>query len=108
MGHHTSTSSSPQPSASNDFEVRMRAIEQKILNLKSQTGDNKVEEALRQVRILVSRPKLTPTHVLIAALEMLVDVATQSSHKEVEFLVRHSKHIVGLKRVRICVDSSRF
>ena len=45
-----------------------------------------MDDAIRQVRLLASRPKLTPSHVLIASLEMLVDVAKFEGHKDAEFV----------------------
>jgi hypothetical protein len=41
-----------------------------------------VEEALKNVRTLAARPSLTVAHVLIAAIEVLVDLAIKHTHKD--------------------------
>ena len=46
---------------------------------------DKVTEALKSVRALAGRPKLTPPSVLIAALEFLVECANKASHPEADF-----------------------
>uniref|UniRef100_A0A8W8L9T9 Tyr recombinase domain-containing protein n=1 Tax=Magallana gigas TaxID=29159 RepID=A0A8W8L9T9_MAGGI len=58
-----------------NLEDRLKGLEQNVSVLKSKSGEQKVDDAIRQVRLLAARPKLTPSHVLIASLEMLVDVA---------------------------------
>lgn len=68
-----------------NLEDRLKGLEQNVSVLKSKSGEQKVDDAIRQVRLLAARPKLTPSHVLIASLEMLVDVAKCEGHKDAEF-----------------------
>jgi hypothetical protein len=63
----------------------LKGLEQNISVLKSKSGEQKVDDAIRQVRLLAARPKLTPSHVLIASMEMLVDVAKCEGHKDADF-----------------------
>ena len=42
-----------------------------------------VEDVLHQIRILVTRSALTASHVLLAAVELLVEQAALSGHAEV-------------------------
>ncbi|XP_071150189.1 uncharacterized protein [Mytilus edulis] len=49
------------------------------------TTFDQVIEALKSVRALAGRPKLTPPSVLIAALEVLVECANKASHPEADF-----------------------
>lgn len=60
-------------------------LEDRLKGLKSKSGEQKVDDAIRQVRLLAARPKLKQSHVLIASLEMLVDVAKCEGHKDAEF-----------------------
>lgn len=68
-----------------NLEDRLKGLEQNVSVLKSKSGEQKVDDAIRQVRLLAARLKLTPSHVLIASLEMLVDVAKCEGHKDAEF-----------------------
>ncbi|KAJ8321085.1 hypothetical protein KUTeg_002672 [Tegillarca granosa] len=58
----SSTSSSASSVDSIVFEARMKSVEQSVSDLRTKTDHNVVEDALRQVRILASRPKLTQAH----------------------------------------------
>lgn len=49
-----------------NLEDRLKGLEQNVSVLKSKSGEQKVDDAIRQVRLLAARPKLTPLHVLIA------------------------------------------
>ena len=60
-------------------------MEQHVSVLKSKSGEQKVDDAIRHVRLLASRPKLTPSHDLIVSLEMLVEVAKCEGHKDAEY-----------------------
>ena len=62
----------------------MQAVEKAIQDLKAAKG-TQVEEAIRQLNVLAGRPKLTSPAVIIAAVESLVDVATRTSHKDLEY-----------------------
>ena len=62
----------------------MQAVEKAIQDLKAAKG-TQVEEAIRQINVLAGRPKLTSPAVIIAAVESLVDVATRTSHKDLEY-----------------------
>ena len=63
------------------MEGRMRMLEETITNM----NKNNTEEALKNVRTLASRPKLTSPGVLIAAMEVLVENATKSGHPELPY-----------------------
>ncbi|KAK3107550.1 hypothetical protein FSP39_017076 [Pinctada imbricata] len=65
-------------------EDRISAVEKAIQDLKKDKG-SQVEEALRQINVLAGRPKLTSPAVIIAAVESLVDVATRTSDKNLEY-----------------------
>ncbi|CAC5386655.1 unnamed protein product [Mytilus coruscus] len=80
----------PEPSAStrnksNDIESRLKDMENKMTSFSNKSAENQVGESLAHVRILASRPNLTPSHVLLAAIESLVTVATKYGHKEAEY-----------------------
>ena len=74
------------------METRLRDIERKMESMKEKSGEDQVEECLRQVRILAGRPNLTQAHVLLAALETLVDVAFRNSHKDADFYSKAFTH----------------
>ena len=74
------SSSSGTPSAG-ELEGRMKKLEENLA-LQHKHG---VDDALKNVRTLASRPKLTSPGVLIASLEVLVDCASASGHPEKEF-----------------------
>ena len=57
-------------------------MENNLQSLKTNKKEAQVEDALRHIRLLASRPKLTAPHVLVAAIESLVEIATKASHKE--------------------------
>ncbi|KAJ8320169.1 hypothetical protein KUTeg_001756 [Tegillarca granosa] len=84
----SSTSSSASGVDSTVFEARMKSVEQSVSDLRTKTDHNVVEDALRQVRILASRPKLTQAH-------NLVDVSRQASHKDADF---YSKALSACRR----------
>jgi hypothetical protein len=63
------------------IESRMKAMGKKLESMIEKSGDNQVEEYLRQVRILAGRPKFTQAHILFTALETLVDIAFRTSLK---------------------------
>ncbi|KAJ8302605.1 hypothetical protein KUTeg_019001, partial [Tegillarca granosa] len=71
------------------------SMEKSVSDLASEKSQLKVDDALREVRVLASRPKLTQPHVLIAALENLVDVATKVGHKDSDFF---SKALLACRR----------
>lgn len=75
-----------------NMETRLRDIERKMESMKEKSGEDQVEECLRQVRILAGRPNLTQAHVLLAALETLVDVAFRNSHKDADFYSKSFTH----------------
>lgn len=60
-------------------------MEDKLKSFSNKSAESQVGESLAQVRILASRPNLTPSHVLLAAVESLVTIATKFGHKEAEF-----------------------
>ena len=60
-------------------------MEDKMNSFSNKSADRQVGESLAQVTILASRPNLTPSHVLLAAIEALVTVATKFGHKEAKF-----------------------
>ena len=66
-----------------NLEVRLKEMEDKMNSFSNKSAE--VGESLAQVRILTSRPNLTPSHVLLAAIEALVTVATKFGHKEATF-----------------------
>jgi hypothetical protein len=62
-------------------------MEEAIKDLQSSKG-SKVEDAFRQINILAGRPKLTSPAVIIAAVESLVDIASRSSHKDLDYFCK--------------------
>ncbi|XP_061183838.1 uncharacterized protein LOC133192023 [Saccostrea echinata] len=86
------TSSVSRASGDKNMETRLRDIEKKMESIKEKSGEDQVEECLRQVRILAGRPNLTQAHVLLAALETLVDVAFRNSHKDADFYSKAFTH----------------
>nr|XP_034302745.1 uncharacterized protein LOC109620194 [Crassostrea gigas] len=87
-----STASVSQASGDKNMETRLRDIERKMESMKEKSGEDQEEECLRQVRILAGRPNLTQAHVLLAALETLVDVAFRNSHKDADFYSKSFTH----------------
>jgi hypothetical protein len=73
-----------------NLEVRLKEMEDKMNSFSNKSAE--VGESLAQVRILTSRPNLTPSHVLLAAIEALVTVATKFGHKEAEFFSKAYTH----------------
>ena len=57
-------------------------MEDNLHSLKSQKREAQADDILRYIRIRASRPKFTAPHVLIAAIESLVKVATKTNHKD--------------------------
>lgn len=53
--------------------------------MKAHQDNEKVAEALKNVRAMAGRPKLTPASVLIAAMEVLVESALKANHPETDF-----------------------
>jgi hypothetical protein len=87
------------------MEYRMKDMEKKLESMKEKSGDDQVEECLRQVRILTGRPNLTQAHVLLAALETLVDVAFRNSHKDADFYLKAFIHCKKkLRTLKIYAD----
>ncbi|CAC5386705.1 unnamed protein product [Mytilus coruscus] len=78
----------PLGNKSNDIESRLKDMENKMTSFSNKSAESQVGESLAHVRILASRPNLTPSHVLLAAIESLVTVATKYGHKEAEFSLR--------------------
>ena len=68
-----------------NLEVRLKEMEDKMNSFSNKSAERQVGESLAQVRSLASRPNLTPSHVLLAAIEALVTVATKFGHKEAKF-----------------------
>ena len=68
-----------------NLEVRLKEMEDKMNSFSNKSAERQVRESLAQVRSLASRPNLTPSHVLLAAIEALVTVATKFGHKEATF-----------------------
>ena len=63
------------------LEGRMKKLEDGLASHHRQS----TEEALKSVRILASRPKLTAPGALISALELLVENATIGGHPEKDY-----------------------
>ncbi|XP_052066374.1 uncharacterized protein LOC127706024 [Mytilus californianus] len=72
----------PLGNKSNDIESRLKDMENKMTSFSNKSAESQVGESLAHVRILASRPNLTPSHVLLAAIESLVTLATKYGHKE--------------------------
>ncbi|KAJ8300927.1 hypothetical protein KUTeg_022446 [Tegillarca granosa] len=81
----TSDTSGSATSADN-LENRLKEVERRITSVTGRDAESQVEDGLKNLRILASRPGLTQPHVLLAALETLVGVAVKVSHKEAVFL----------------------
>ncbi|KAJ8300402.1 LOW QUALITY PROTEIN: hypothetical protein KUTeg_021921 [Tegillarca granosa] len=75
----TSVGSTPVQSSS-DLATRLKSMEQNVNDLTAKKNMAKVDDALREVRVLASRPKLTQPHV---------------SHKDTEF---YSKTLQACRR----------
>ena len=67
-------------------------MEDKMDCMSNKSADKQVDECLSHVRILSARPNLTQGHVLLAAIETLVTVATKLSHKEAEYFSKAYVH----------------
>lgn len=65
-----------------NLQVTLSSLKQEVDALKTKRLDMQVDEALANIRTLASRPKLTAPHVLLAAIETLVDIALTTNHKE--------------------------
>ena len=67
-------------------------LEERVLemerNVSSWKRPSPVQDALQQVRILASRPALTAPHVLLAAVELLVEQAAINGHTDANFYSR--------------------
>ena len=75
-----------------NLEVILKEMEDKMNSFSNKSAERQVGESLAQVRNLASRPNLTPSHVLLAAIEALVTVATKFGHKEAEFFSKAYTH----------------
>ena len=70
------------------MESRILKMEESLDSIKTKQSGDQVGEALRNVRALAIRPNLTSPSILLAALEVLVDHATKSGHKEADYYAR--------------------
>ncbi|CAG2255726.1 unnamed protein product [Mytilus edulis] len=77
--------SSSAPTGGADLEARLKEMEKHLDGMRNQQHADKVDEALKHVRVLASRPKLTSACVLLASLEVLVDCALKAGHNETEY-----------------------
>lgn len=68
------------------LEARMEAIERNISEIK--TKRDEVREALEKVRLMANNPRLTSPHILLAAIESLVNAATRQGHKDVDYFIK--------------------
>ena len=84
-------------------QVTLSSLKQEVDALKTKRLDLQVDEALANIRNLASRPKLTSPHVLLAAVEMLVDIAHKTSHKEAGLYSKAFSTCKNTKIVRIFV-----
>jgi hypothetical protein len=75
----------PDAVSTDPLEVRFKKLERELETLRPTAP---VEEALRHVRTLAACPSLTASHVLIAAVELLVDLAIKHSHKDTDLFSR--------------------
>ncbi|CAC5386641.1 unnamed protein product [Mytilus coruscus] len=91
----------PLGNKSNDIESRLKDMENKMTSFSNKSAESQVGESLAHVRILASRPNLTPSHVLLAAIESLVTVATKYGHKDAEFF---SKAYTYCKKFEVSKD----
>ncbi|CAC5394760.1 unnamed protein product [Mytilus coruscus] len=65
-----------------NLQVILSSLKQEVDALNTKRLDMQVDEALANIRTLASRPKLTAPHVLLAAIETLVDIAHTTYHKD--------------------------
>ncbi|CAG2207256.1 unnamed protein product [Mytilus edulis] len=77
--------SSSAPTGGADLEARLKEMEKHLDGMRNQQHADKVDEALKHVRVLANRPKLTSACVLLASLEVLVDCALKAGHNETEY-----------------------
>lgn len=71
-----------QDAGSQSLQVTLNNLKQDVNALKAKIFNMQVDEALENVRILASRPKLTSPYVLLAAVETLVSISHKTNHKE--------------------------
>lgn len=74
------------------MEARLKQMEDQVKTISGQSAEGQVEECLKHVRILASRPNLTQSHVLLAAIETLVGVAVKVNYKESEYFSKAFTH----------------
>lgn len=60
-------------------------MEKQMDSMKQHHNAERVEEALKNVRILAGRPKLTAPSILLARLEVLVECALKTGHSDTEY-----------------------
>lgn len=63
----------------------MKTLENNVQSLQQKQSSDRVEEALKNVRVLAGRPKLTSPSVLLAAMEVLVECAAKAGHPEADY-----------------------
>ncbi|CAC5414081.1 unnamed protein product [Mytilus coruscus] len=77
--------SSCAPTGGVYLEARLKEMEKHLDGMRNQQHADKVDEALKHVRVLASRPKLTSACMLLASLEVMVDCALKAGHNETEY-----------------------
>ena len=72
-------------SGPDDLETRIKQMEDTVKSFSNKSAEKQIEESLAHVRILASRPNLTQSYVLLAAIELLVTLATKHNCKEADY-----------------------
>lgn len=81
-----------------NLEDRLKGLEQNVSVLKSKSGEQKVDDAIRQVRLLAARRMFLSHHWRCwLMLQSVRGIRMQS------FLIKLFRHAGVLKKVRMCV-----
>lgn len=67
------------------MESRLTRLEQNFDDMRQKQCSERVADALKNVRILAGRPKLTSPSVLLASMEVLVEAALKAGHSDTDF-----------------------
>ena len=84
-GRQSSQSKSSPCKGGGDMESRLTRLEQNFDDMRQKQCSERVADALKNVRILAGRPKLTSPSVLLASMEVLVEAALKAGHSDTDF-----------------------
>jgi len=89
------TPAQPGATQRDDLQARLEELEGRLQSMERSEGATEVETAQQQVGRLLSRIHLVDTHVIVTALEGLVEAAQASHHKEASY---YKKALAEVKR----------